>query len=103
MTPATPRGLNWSLPTAAFNAPSAKTAGSSSAIPQINKTQLFDLQSDPFELHDLADKPELRDKVQALLSRLEHALGEYGDKCPLSVPNPKPAAWSPPPPKRLSQ
>jgi arylsulfatase A-like enzyme len=64
--------------------------------PQINKTQLFDLQEDPFELHNLAGKPESGAKVQELVSRLESALTLYGDKCALTVPNPKPAAWSPP-------
>ena len=42
--------------------------------PQINKTQLFDLQTDPFELHDLAGKTESAAKVQELMSRLERAL-----------------------------
>ena len=64
--------------------------------PQINKTQLFDLQTDPFELHDLAGKTKSTAKVQELMSRLEKALEQYGDKCALTVPNPKPAAWSPP-------
>ncbi len=67
--------------------------------PQINKTQLFDLADDPFETSDLAGKPASSAKVNELLSRLEGALRQYGDKCALTVPNPKPAAWSPPPPK----
>ena len=64
--------------------------------PQINKTQLFDLQSDPFERNDLAAKPESAAGVRDLMSRMEQALKQYGDQCPLTVPNPKPAAWSPP-------
>jgi arylsulfatase A-like enzyme len=71
--------------------------------PQINKTQLFDLQNDPFERNDVAGKGESAGKVQDLTSRLERALKQYGDKCALTVPNPKPAAWSPPagnPPKK---
>ena len=71
--------------------------------PQIDKTQLFDLQHDPFELHDLAGRPESHARVEDLLSRLETALRRYGDTCPLTVSKPKPAAWSPPPPKLLSQ
>jgi arylsulfatase A-like enzyme len=64
--------------------------------PQINKTQLFDLQADPYEQHDLAGKAESAGKVRELTSRLQAALGQYSDKDPLTVPNPKPAAWSPP-------
>jgi arylsulfatase A-like enzyme len=64
--------------------------------PQINKTQLFDLKSDPFERNNLAGKARSAAKVQDLTARLEKALKAYGDKCALTVPNPKPAAWSPP-------
>jgi len=64
--------------------------------PQINKTQLFDLQEDPIELHDLASESKSAGKLQDLTSRLEKTLKEYGDKCALTVPDPKPAAWSPP-------
>jgi len=67
--------------------------------PQINKTQLFDVEKDPYELHDLAGRPESAAKVQKLMARLELALKGYGDKCKLTVPNPKPAAWAPPAPK----
>ena len=64
--------------------------------PQIDKTQLFDLLNDPFELHDLASESKSAGTVQDLTARLEKALKQYGDKCVLTVPNPKPAAWSPP-------
>lgn len=64
--------------------------------PQINKTQLFDLQNDPFELHDLAGNPESAGRVGESLLQLEGALKQYGDNCALTIPNPKPAAWSPP-------
>ena len=64
--------------------------------PQINKTQLFDLRNDPFERSDLAGKSKSAAKVQDLTARLERSLKAYGDKCALTVPNPKPAAWSPP-------
>jgi hypothetical protein len=64
--------------------------------PQINKTQLFDLRNDPFELHGLAGNPESAGRVGESLLHLERALKQYGDKCALAVPNPKPAAWSPP-------
>jgi arylsulfatase A-like enzyme len=64
--------------------------------PQINKTQLFDLQDDPFERNDLAAKPESAAEVRDLMSRLKKVLKQYGDKCPLAVPNPQPAVWTPP-------
>jgi arylsulfatase A-like enzyme len=71
--------------------------------PQINKTQLFDLQSDPFELHDLARESKSAGTVQDRTARLDKALKEYGDKCALTVPNPKPAAWTPPVQKATSK
>ena len=64
--------------------------------PQINKTQLFDLQSDPDERNDLSSKPEFADKISQMTSLLSDEMRRYADLTPLSVPNPKPAAWSPP-------
>lgn len=64
--------------------------------PQINKTQLFDLQNDPNELDDLAAQGASAAKVKELTARLEAALKRYGDTCPLTVAVPKPADWSPP-------
>ena len=61
----------------------------------INKTQLFDLQSDPFETKDLAAESSHAGKVKELTSQLEKALKDYGDDCPLTVNSPEPAAWSP--------
>ncbi|MCX7043866.1 MAG: sulfatase-like hydrolase/transferase [Candidatus Sumerlaeota bacterium] len=67
--------------------------------PQVDKTQLFDLQNDPYEITDLSTKAESAAKVKELMGRMESALKQYGDDCPLSVASPKPAAWSPPPGK----
>lgn len=64
--------------------------------PLINKTQLFDLQADPHEMNDLADKPEQAGKIKELLALLAQAQKEYDDGCPLTVPNPKDPAWTPP-------
>jgi arylsulfatase A-like enzyme len=64
--------------------------------PQVDKTQLFDLQSDPYERNDLADNREFADKLRELTARLEVSLKRYGDTCSLVVANPKSAAWSPP-------
>ncbi|RLT09443.1 MAG: DUF4976 domain-containing protein, partial [Planctomycetota bacterium] len=64
--------------------------------PQVNVTQLFDLQADPDEMHNLADAPAQRERVQAMLARLAEVQPTWGDTAPLTVSNPKPAAWSPP-------
>ena len=61
--------------------------------PQVEKTQLFDLQSDPEEVSNLADKPENADRVAELRSRLEKNLRAFGDTQPLRVANPQPAEW----------
>ena len=63
--------------------------------PQINHTQLFDLKSDPHELHDLAGQPRYAGKTKSLLKRMEKAQREWGDDCPLTSANPAPAEWSP--------
>lgn len=64
--------------------------------PQVNRTQLFDLQNDPQEKEDLFGKGDSNAKSTELIARLEAALKAYGDKCPLTVDHPKPAEWSPP-------
>ena len=71
--------------------------------PQVNKTQFFDLRADPFERNDLAGQNMLAGKVQDLTANLEKALNACGDKCALTVPNPNPAAWSPPAEKAPTQ
>ncbi len=64
--------------------------------PLVDKTQLFDLQVDPRELNNLADKPEHAAKVNQLTAALEKEMLHYGDKYPLKVANPRPAEWTPP-------
>lgn len=64
--------------------------------PQVDKTQLFDLRTDPHEITNLAEKPELAAKVTALLALLEKEQKKHGDTVPLRVSNPKPAEWTPP-------
>jgi arylsulfatase A-like enzyme len=69
--------------------------------PLVNRTQLFDLEKDPHELNDLADKPEFADKLKAMLALLAMQQKFYGDEAPLTVANPAPAAWTPPPGGRI--
>jgi len=64
--------------------------------PLVDKTQLFDLQTDPAEITNLADKAEHVAKVKALWASLEKEQKGYGDKDPLTVDKPKPADWTPP-------
>jgi arylsulfatase A-like enzyme len=64
--------------------------------PLIDGTQLFDLRVDPFEITNLADKPENTAKVAELTALMESQQRHFGDTAPLKVANPAPAAWSPP-------
>ena len=62
--------------------------------PVVNKTQLFDLESDPFEITNLAEEPKHAAKVAELMAMLARKQKEFGDTTALTVENPKPAAWS---------
>ena len=64
--------------------------------PQVDQTQLYDLQSDPHELNNLAAKPEYAAKLKEMLALLATAQKQCDDTCPLTVANPKPAKWTPP-------
>jgi arylsulfatase A-like enzyme len=64
--------------------------------PQVDKTQLFDLCNDPHEITNLADKSQHAARIRDLTALLEKEQKEFGDPAPLTVPNPKPAAWKPP-------
>jgi arylsulfatase A-like enzyme len=66
--------------------------------PLVNKTQLFDLQVDPRELNNLAEKSEYSAKVKEMMTLLEQQQKAYGDEHPLTVANPKSPEWTPPKP-----
>lgn len=48
--------------------------------PQVGKTQLFDLQADPDELHDLSADPAQTERRQQMLTRLRDWLKDQGDR-----------------------
>ncbi len=71
--------------------------------PEINRTQLFDLQSDPHEITNLAASPTHVARVQSMTTSLLAAMRSAGDSVTaLTVANPAPAEFdpkAPPPPK----
>ncbi len=64
--------------------------------PQVDVTQLFDLAADPDEMHNLASEPSQAARVKEMLARLKAEQKKFGDATPLTVANPRPAAWTPP-------
>jgi arylsulfatase A-like enzyme len=67
--------------------------------PQVDVTQLFDLRTDPDEIHDLAAGPAQSPRIKDMLARLAAEQKNFGDSLPLTIEHPKPAAWRPPPPE----
>ena len=63
--------------------------------PQINLTQLFDLQADPNEMNNLAEKPEYARNAQKLMALLKKAQKDFDDPCTLTSAAPKNPMWSP--------
>ena len=63
--------------------------------PRINRTQFFDLQKDPHEIEDLADKPEYAGRIRDMMVLLGNAQREYDDDCPLTSAHPDDPSWSP--------
>lgn len=64
--------------------------------PLVDRTQLFDLESDPHELANLAGRPEQAAKQEELTALLAAEMRRYGDPYPLTVANPSKAEWTPP-------
>lgn len=60
--------------------------------PQVNVTQLFDLSQDPHERKNLAEDPKQAAKVRQMTELLRRLQMEYGDRAPLEVAAPRPAA-----------
>jgi arylsulfatase A-like enzyme len=64
--------------------------------PLVDRTQLFDLQTDPRELNNLAGQSGYASRVAAMMALLEREMRAYADDAPLTIANPRPAAWTPP-------
>lgn len=58
--------------------------------PKINRTQLFDLASDPHELHNLADDPAHEAELVRLANLMHETRIEFGDGLPLETDQPFP-------------
>ena len=67
--------------------------------PVINRTQLFDLASDPFEMRDLATDAAQSDRIARMMAAMRAWQARLGDPDPLEVAEPKPGAWTPPGPE----
>jgi arylsulfatase A-like enzyme len=59
--------------------------------PQINTTQLFDLQRDPDETNNLAEHPAHSARVRELMALMSEQQRLFGDTQPLTSDNPRPA------------
>lgn len=64
--------------------------------PQIHRTQVFDLENDPFELNNLASDTAQAERVRSLLSLMERLQREVGDTLPLWAAEKKTAEFIPP-------
>ncbi len=58
--------------------------------PQINHTQLFDLQNDPHEIKNLADDPAQASRIERMTAMIRDWQANLGDDQELTVANPSP-------------
>ena len=64
--------------------------------PKVDKTQLFDLQTDPAETNNLAARPDQADRVKAMSAALVADMKRFDDPLKsLTVPNPESGEWHP--------
>lgn len=64
--------------------------------PHVDRTQLFDLQSDPYETKDLSALPEHADRIKAMREKLAAEMKADGDNDPLTAAKILPADWKAP-------
>jgi len=59
--------------------------------PKINRQQLFDLQRDPAEIHDLSAQPEHATRIRELRTLMAQQQKQWGDQAALESAQPAPA------------
>jgi arylsulfatase A-like enzyme len=64
--------------------------------PHVDRTQLFDLQTDPYETKDLSADPAQADRIKAMLAKLAAEMKADGDNDPLTAAKILPAEWKAP-------
>jgi arylsulfatase A-like enzyme len=64
--------------------------------PHVDRTQLFDLQTDPYETKDLSASPEQAERIKAMLAKLGAEMKADGDNDPLTAAKIVPAEWKAP-------
>lgn len=73
--------------------------------PQVDVTQLFDLRSDPDEMHNLAGEASQAGRIKELTAKMAAWQKELGDTAPLVVDRPADPKWDPskPPPAAVKK
>ena len=64
--------------------------------PHVDRTQLFDLQSDPYETKDLSGDPAQAERIKTMLAKLGAEMKADGDNDPLTAAKIVPAEWKAP-------
>ena len=64
--------------------------------PHVDRTQLFDLQSDPYETKDLSGDPAQAERIKAMLAKLGAEMTADGDSDPITAAKVLPAEWKAP-------
>jgi arylsulfatase A-like enzyme len=64
--------------------------------PHVDRTQLFDLQADPYETKDLSALPAQAERIKAMLEKLAAEMKADGDNDPLTAAKILPAGWKAP-------
>ena len=75
-------------PTATCNVPLRAGNWKLIVYPKINKIQLFDLDKDPDEIHDLSVEPAQAGRIKELTARLRKQQEHYGDVLSLTSTTP---------------
>ena len=64
--------------------------------PHINRWQLFDLEADPHELHDLSAESQQAERITRMAALMADWQEQLGDQTPLTSENPVDPAFTPP-------